>query len=977
MLGIKRYLLAGIGILLLVLPLSSAAKAIQKPNAPELLQSILRAVADEDAYQARLADWKAADAQETLMQRIHADQYAAISDHEGLFAAGSEAHSVLWQAGEGWIEWEIEVQQAGLYHIGLVYRALDEGANDILRGIQLDGSFPFAEAGNLILKRQFAHARYPFLKDSQGNDRRPPSVQQTDRWMDELLSDYAVSSEPLRFHLAEGTHRIRLVGIREAMEISELYVTGPSPSRHQAEMAAQDRGELREGGQWIQIIEAENIYRKSNPSIGLQSIDAVFMSPQTNGLNIYNAIGGEMFRKAGEWVEWEFEVPQDGVYWIGFKYLQAYLNNSYSYRTITIDGQPLFDEMKEVAFPYSTTWQWEGMNISDSLGNALPIPLAAGKHVLRMTANSAPIMPVYQGVLSTLDQIGGIEQQIRRVTGNFGLEGANLDMNRDWQLDKYIPDLTGRLEEIASQLSTLAAYMSTVTIGVSDTENAFLAGADDLRRLSSQPRKIASRLDVFRSVQNNLSNWAFRLLDQPLMLDYFWVAEPGAELPQVSPRWWQSAGGFLKGFYQTFTIDYEYRRDEPGALNIWVNRARDYANLIQQLADETFTLETGIPVNVNIVPDPQLFVLGNIADVYPDVALGVDQAMPIDFAMRGALADLGQFSDYSQVADQFLPGALRVFYYDGKEYALPEVQGFQVLMYRTDIFDSLGIEPPQTWRDLEKLLPTLQQNGYDMYIPPKDFQMFVYQNGGELYSPDGMASAMNSEQALQGFEQWLEMFTLYQLPKEVPSFYSHFRLGTIPIGIVDFNTYLQVQYAAPELANKWRMLPVPGIEDEHGKISRWSGGAMQAGVIYDKSEKKEDAWAFLKWWVSAETQERFGHELEASFGPEYRWNTANQQALAGLSWPKGHLATIQEQLAWYREMPQLPGGYFTARQLDFAWNKVITENAVPREALEQAYTEINREMVRKQIEFGLRDSQGNILRRLNVQPIEYRNWGDR
>lgn len=144
---------------------------------------------------------------------------------------------------------------------------------------------------------------------------------------------------------------------------------------------------------------------------------------------------------------------------------------------------------------------------------------------------------------------------------------------------------------------------------------------------------------------------------------------------------------------------------------------------------------------------------------------------------------------------------------------------------------------------------------------------------------------------------------------------------------------------------------------------------MQSAVIFRKTKRKEAAWDFLKWWTSVEIQSRFGNEIEAQYGPEYRWNTASLEALRTLPWPKRDIEVIESQLRWYREIPQVPGGYFTARLLDFAWNDVVIARKKAKVSLERAYIDINREMARKQIEFGLRDKEGNVVKRLMLPSV--------
>ncbi|MDI4649013.1 extracellular solute-binding protein [Cohnella hashimotonis] len=964
---LKRRMLPAAALLLMALVGTASGAAIAETVNKET-EARPALINDGVTTYAEWLDTQPVDQARSDLDRVEvsAVHYANVSSEAAFQVAGDQ---LIWSESEteDWAEWEINVAQDGLYNIGLVYASANDSGLDIVRKLEIDGASPYAEAERIVLKRQFADEAYPPLRDEFDNDIRPRSVERKD-WQDALLTDYSADTEPLLWRLTAGKHTIRLLSDREPITLKSLYIAAPirTPD-YQAYKAAMPADTTE--GDWISIYEAEHSAAKSNTSLTLQSIDASLISPPTDGSVRYNTIGGEQFRSSGEWIEWDFEVPHDGVYHIGFKFLQAYINNSYAHRTIEIDGTSPFAELRRAAFPYNTKWSWSGMTLSDEQDAPYDIYLTKGAHRLRMTVTAAPVKGAYDRLLAGIDLAGTLEQKIRKVTGNFERSGANADVNRDWQLEKYIPDLGDQLSNIIEQLNDLADEMRSLTTGSSEMESAIRLAVRDFIRMKSNPRDIPGSLADFTNLRQNLGFWAYRMLDQPLLLDYFWVAEPGAKLPKAAPGFLDSIGHSLKGFFTSFTVDYDFRRNNPKAIDVWVNRSRDYVNLIQQLADEDFTAKTGIAVNVNIVPDPQLFVLGNIAGIQPDVALGVDQTLPVDLATRGALTKLNAFPGYAETASQFLPGALRALHYDQDDYGLPETQSFNLLVYRTDILDSLGIEPPRTWDDLVKVLPSLQQNGYDFYLPPSDYSPFILQNGGSYYTDDGMQSALGTEAAFKGFQQWTDMFNLYQLPKEVPSFYTHFRMGDIPIGVVDYNTYLQIQFGAPELTGKWKVATIPGTAQSDGKIARWSGGALFAGVIFKASQKQEHAWAFLQWWVSAQTQTRFGNEIEAMYGPEYRWNTANQQAFRQLPWPKDQLPVMLEQLGWYQEIPQLPGGYFTGRQMDFAWIDVVGSRKNAREALRKAVDEINREMVRKQIEFGLRNREARIVRTLDVLPL--------
>ncbi|BBH20324.1 ABC transporter substrate-binding protein [Paenibacillus baekrokdamisoli] len=927
------------------------------PTYLEWLATTAKSYANAPAHQERI--------------EVSGSKVAASSDQQHFQAS---ENGLVWSEGDSWVEYSVTVPEDGLYNIGLAYDTVDEGSVDLVRGIQIDGATPFIEAENIILKRKFTHSNFPLKRDEFTNDILPHSID-TKGLREVSLTDYTADSEPLRWYLSKGSHTVRLINEQGAMLLKTLYVDAPRELPSYGEWVktepANKESVSSESKPYLQIVEAENITAKSNTSIQLQSTNDALVQPDSQGYIRYNTLGGEQFKTAGQWVEWQIEVPQDGAYQIGFKYKQAFLNQSNAFESITIDGLTPFKELLHVAFPYNSSWNWEGKTLGDGEGKPYSFYLTKGKHNIRMTASSSPIKPIYEGLLRNINRISALDQQIRKITGNYEKSyttGGNVDPNRDWQLEKYIPDLKQQLTNIEQDLLSLADRLSKITVGKSDVEISFRATASDFADMQNKIRNIPNQMQLFEVDQQQLSGWAFRLLDQPLLLDYLWVAQPDAKLPKMKTGFIQKTKSTLINFYHSFTIDYNFTRKDPKAIDVWVNRGRNYVRLIQQLADENFTPVTGIHVNVNIIPDANLLILSNLAGKEPDAALGLDGATVVDFASRDALVDLSQYPDYAEAAKAFKPGALRVFHYDKKDYALPETQNFKIMMYRTDILDQLGLKAPNTWEDVYNMMPTLQQSGYDFYMP-SDFLPFLYQNGGEMYTKDGLTSALDTNEAYKGFLQWTQLYTLFQVPKEVPSFFNHFRLGDIPIGITDFNTYLQTQVAAPEIAGKWKIAPIPGNHDDKGVVERWAGGALQAGVIYNKSNKQELAWQFLKWWTSEETQTRFGNDIEGIYGREYRWNTANQDAFVKLPWPRADLKAITDQWLWYKEAPQVPGGYFTMRNITFAWQNVVTGSKVPREELEIAVQNINREMARKQVEFQLRDQLGNVQHSLDIVSV--------
>ncbi|MOA55055.1 hypothetical protein D3C78_1787780 [compost metagenome] len=69
----------------------------------------------------------------------------------------------------------------------------------------------------------------------------------------------------------------------------------------------------------------------------------------------------------------------------------------------------------------------------------------------------------------------------------------------------------------------------------------------------------------------------------------------------------------------------------------------------------------------------------------------------------------------------------------------------------------------------------------------------------------------------------------------------------------------------------------------------------------------------------------------------------------------------------------MPGGYFLERETNNAWVRTVVRTANYMSSLEETVRDINRELLRKQQEFGFVDEQGNQLKKLDI-PIVDQPW---
>lgn len=232
-----------------------------------------------------------------------------------------------------------------------------------------------------------------------------------------------------------------------------------------------------------------------------------------------------------------------------------------------------------------------------------------------------------------------------------------------------------------------------------------------------------------------------------------------------------------------------------------------------------------------------------------------------------------------------------------------------------------------------------------------------------------MSTAIDSEESLRGIKLMTELYTLYSMPLQVPNFYNSFRYGTLPMGISNFETYVKLTSAAPEIAGSWDIALYPGIKQADGTVSRWATGSAQSAMILEKSDKQEEAWELLKWWMSTKTQTDYAVNLQTVYGAEYMWNTANLEAFNNLPWPEEHKQTILSQWKSLKEVPKTPGAYMIEREISNVWNKIVFDGANLRASVDDSTIIIDREIRRKMEEFGYM-KDGRVVKPYIVPKLE-------
>jgi ABC-type glycerol-3-phosphate transport system substrate-binding protein len=246
---------------------------------------------------------------------------------------------------------------------------------------------------------------------------------------------------------------------------------------------------------------------------------------------------------------------------------------------------------------------------------------------------------------------------------------------------------------------------------------------------------------------------------------------------------------------------------------------------------------------------------------------------------------------------------------------------------------------------------------------------YIFNYGANLYSADGFSTGLGSDEAISAIKFMADSFTIYGMPLTTSSFYNSFRYGSLPIGVSNVETYIKLLTAAPEINGLWAIDLYPATVLPDGTQNRYATGSAQASIIFSKSDKHEEAWKFIKWWMSTETQIDFEQQLILNYGMQYLWYSANLEAFKYLPIPQDHKDVILAQWQWLQEPVKLPGSYMEERELSNAWNKIVFDGVNPRVAIDSSIIIINREITRKMEEFGYLDN-GVKVKEFKIPTIE-------
>ena len=841
------------------------------------------------------------------------------------------------------IEFTVNVEKDGLYFIGMSYKSLDSNLGDIILGLKIDGKYLYSNMKELAFPRMWCD-KEGVNADALGNEYVPEQVIYNDFFYCEAFDNALEATEKFMVNLTKGEHKIVLVPKKGEIKIEYFKFAA---SKGAKKYSAPDKSQYYKGD--AIILEGEKATAKSSYFlVGSSETGSLDVTPNNIEKRLINYIGNN-WSTVGNTIVWKTPEVKAGYYQLGFSFRQNEVIGSKSYRSLKINGKTPFAEAENIGFKYGDNWQTGTFSYGEDEDNQTPylVYLEDGVNEISLTVTASDMSSVRTQLTEAVAEMGDLYVDITKITGE------TVDIYRDYDLFKQIGDMEERLTKIKTLLENSANTLLEVTGEKTGSNYSVIQNM-----LQTINQMLDNKFEAHKykgTYYNNYCSVSSVLLDlrkAPLQLDKISLTAPDAEAFEEN-SFWDSLVFSVKRFFWSFVDEYELEEyDDDKSLTIWVNWGRDQAQVLSALIDRKFTPQTGIKVNLKLVN--ATIVQAVLSGKGPDVVLQHGRTEPVNLAMRGVLYDLTKFKDYKDILNRFQKGADIPYWYKGGLYGLPDTQAFNVMFYRKDILAEYNMDIPETWSDYQLATKLLMRNNMNVNMPASTtissmFPTLLLQNGYNLYTEDGKSTTMLSSNSAEIFEQWTNYYTKLKVPITM-DFYNRFRTGTTPLGISAYTLYTTLKVAAPEIDGLWGFTKIPGTVREDGTIDHTDAGTGTACSMLQMAAdngREDEAWEFLKWWTSKDTQLSYSNDVETILGPSGRVAVSNKEALESLTWDDGALEALVDARNWVTEIPEYPGSYYVQRAIYQAYWNVVSNSKNTKDMMMRFGTEANNEIARK------------------------------
>jgi multiple sugar transport system substrate-binding protein len=334
---------------------------------------------------------------------------------------------------------------------------------------------------------------------------------------------------------------------------------------------------------------------------------------------------------------------------------------------------------------------------------------------------------------------------------------------------------------------------------------------------------------------------------------------------------------------------------------------------------------------------------------FGDVSVSQKSDLPAQLQNLGLLLDVSDVAERLNGAGSgFDPAALDAFTWDERVYAIPFRTASDVLYYRQDWLDELGLQPAQTWEELFDISEQLTVPGDhyglgldfgcnvndDLHIPA---ELLAY--GGSAWDEEGKP-AINSPEAVEWLKVWQSAWERGIYPPEVVNWQGRdnnecYFSGNCAIVYNSPSVLVWLQENDPELAAKTTLAELPSGPAGKYYMSPLYGDFIWAGTKYPEQAKALLEYIHQPDWLMGVFQESGFiaarpdlRDLETFEDPQMAPFASQVEYNVSVGYPGPLTLWAQENFRVNVECQML--------------SKVLVDNWAPEEAAEWAQNELQR-----------------------------------
>ncbi|GMA97316.1 sugar ABC transporter substrate-binding protein [Pelosinus sp. IPA-1] len=259
------------------------------------------------------------------------------------------------------------------------------------------------------------------------------------------------------------------------------------------------------------------------------------------------------------------------------------------------------------------------------------------------------------------------------------------------------------------------------------------------------------------------------------------------------------------------------------------------------------------------------------ANDLPDVS-GIQTSWIADFAARKVLLDLDPMFDKWSEKEKISPSIIqsnRDMVLDKKLYQIPNTMNMEILWYRPDWFKEAGVKAPENWDeffDAAEKMTDKEKNRYGFTIRGGDGaaiqlprMMFAYSGYTDFFDENGKCR-INDPKHIEFVKKYLALYKTFTPKSDVTNGYKEMvtAFDTGAVAMVQHNIGSYSEQKKSMKPEQYAPLILPKTAD--GKMIQEGGNTIGYG-IYNTSKHPEEAWKFISFLCSQESQSYWNQSI--------------------------------------------------------------------------------------------------------------------